>query len=108
MRDLNQEIYSYLLQYPPALEMYDMLEKTGNIYLIGGILREYKDKGEIQKIRDIDIIIEVTVESYWQELLKKYQPNFLLILVVFKLLYNLVLILLFLLWENMFQMVLLI
>ena len=75
MRDLNQEIYSYLLQYPPALEMYDMLEKTGNIYLIGGILREYKDKGEIQKIRDIDIIIEVTVESYWQELLKKYQPN---------------------------------
>ena len=75
MRDLNQEIYSYLLQYPPALEMYDMLEKTGNIYLIGGILREYKDKGEIQKIRDIDIIIEVTVESYWQELLKKYQPK---------------------------------
>ena len=75
MRDLNQEIYSYLLQYPPALEMYDMLEKTGNIYLIGGILREYKDKGEIQKIRDIDIIIEVTVESYWQELLKKYQPT---------------------------------
>ena len=35
------------------------------------LLSRMSAKGEIQKIRDIDIIIEVTVESYWQELLKK-------------------------------------
>lgn len=40
--------------------------------LIGGVLREYKDKGDIQELRDIDIIIDITSEEAWEKLLHRY------------------------------------
>lgn len=75
MQKLNQEVKKYLVMRPPALKLYNELEKAGDIYLIGGVLREYRDKKEIQNIRDIDIIIDVTDEERWQNILDQYQPK---------------------------------
>ncbi len=43
--------------------------------MIGGILREYRDRGVIQDLRDIDIIIDVKNIDCWEEILKKYCPK---------------------------------
>lgn len=75
MQNLNQEVKKYLVMHPPALKLYNELEKAGDIYLIGGVLREYRDKKEIQNIRDIDIIIDVMDEERWQDILAQYQPK---------------------------------
>lgn len=75
MKNLNEEICSYLFKHPPALKLYEELEKAGHIYLIGGVLREYRDKKEIQDIRDIDIVIDVKMDEYWEMILKNYRPR---------------------------------
>ena len=36
-------LHDYFISRPQLRELYDLLEKVGYIYLIGGVLREYKD-----------------------------------------------------------------
>lgn len=74
MKAISGAIYGFLEKHPPSLELYKALYHAGDLYLIGGVLREYRDKGDILELRDIDIIIDVTVEKAWQELLHKYNP----------------------------------
>lgn len=68
-------VESYLRAYPPALEMFQKLMRVGDVYLIGGILREYKDKGTIEELRDADFIVNVKNFREWQELLAAYRPE---------------------------------
>lgn len=75
MKTMLNALYGFLDQYSPALEMYKMLEHAGDLYLIGGVLREYKDKGDIQELRDIDIIIDIASENYWEAFLQAYLPE---------------------------------
>lgn len=62
---LSTCLEEYLQKNPPAQQLYSDLSKIGNLYLIGGVLREYKDHNSIQTLRDIDIIIEnVDVQTF--------------------------------------------
>ena len=52
-------LHDYFISRPQLRELYDLLEQVGYIYLIGGVLREYKDHECIINLRDIDITIDV-------------------------------------------------
>lgn len=73
--NLKNQIFLYLKKYPPSLKLFQQLEQAGDIYLIGGILREYRDRQEIKDLRDIDIIIDVKNGNDWIEILEQYQPE---------------------------------
>lgn len=75
MSGIKDEIYSYLQDYPPSMELLNCLEEAGDLYLIGGALREYKDYGKIKKLRDIDIVIDIKLMDRWNNILKKYNPG---------------------------------
>lgn len=75
MENLKNVIYTYLEKYPPSLELFYLLERAGDIYLIGGVLREYRDNGNILDLRDIDIVIDVHQKELWQQILNHYVPK---------------------------------
>ena len=74
MRAIADAVNNFLRQYPPSLDIFEHLKAAGNLCLIGGVLREYKDKGDIRQLIDIDIIIDITCEKTWMEFLNKYHP----------------------------------
>jgi hypothetical protein len=74
MKTILDALYNFLNQHPPALDIYKMLECAGDLYLIGGALREYKDRGDIKELRDIDVIIDISSKNVWEELLQNYVP----------------------------------
>ncbi len=65
-------IYSYLGEHHPALDLFKQLEIVGNIYLIGGVLREFRDYGEIHSLRDIDVVVDVKKPEAWKRVLQNY------------------------------------
>lgn len=69
---MKHAIYKYLQKCPPALEFFRQLEQAGNIYLIGGILREFRDHNGIANLRDIDIIVSINNAELWKIILNKY------------------------------------
>lgn len=71
-KTLNNMIHTYLEKYPPSLKLFCMLEKAGDIYLIGGVLREFKDNGNIIDLRDIDIVIDIKDERQWKSILSEF------------------------------------
>lgn len=75
MKSIKQAVEEYLYDYPPALELFQKFMEVGSVYLIGGVLREYKDKNRIEELRDVDIIINIQHHKQWRELLEKYQPE---------------------------------
>lgn len=72
MGELREEIYAYLKDYPPSLKLFKRLEETGDLFLIGGILREYRDNEKLVKLRDIDIIIDIRDTGQWNAILQEY------------------------------------
>lgn len=75
MGTLSEAIHSYLKKYPPALELFLQLEETGDIYLIGGVLREFRDNGNILDLRDIDIIIDIKNRKQWKKILDEFETK---------------------------------
>ena len=73
MKQLKEIMYLYLKNHPPALELFYILEKAGDVYLIGGVLREYKDNNAILNLRDVDIIIDVQNIEYWEKILSEFE-----------------------------------
>lgn len=62
MEDVLRE---YLEKHYPAKILFDQLQGMGNVYLIGGVLREIKDNGTIRFLRDIDIVLDTSdVDTY--------------------------------------------
>ena len=72
---MKDSIYSYLGKFPLAFELFKIIEEMGDLYLIGGLLREYKDYGKIHELRDIDIVIDVKDKALYEEILAKYNPK---------------------------------
>lgn len=75
MKSLETIIFNYLENYPPSLELFRRLKQAGNLYLIGGVLREYRDWEAIRDLRDIDIIIDIRDRNIWEEILETYRPK---------------------------------
>lgn len=69
--NLRIEIEEYLKKYPPALWLYKMLIQAGDVYVMGGLLREYKDKDKIAELRDADFTINIKNRKVWDELLRQ-------------------------------------
>ena len=72
---MKQIIYEHLKKCPPALELFKKLEQYGNLYLIGGVLREFKDHGCIQELRDIDIVVDTLEKENCKVMLNEYEPQ---------------------------------
>lgn len=62
--NVSEIVEEYLNTCPPALELYNKLKQAGNIYLIGGVLREILDNDGIKELRDIDVIIDCDDNQY--------------------------------------------
>ncbi len=72
MKKMYDSIVKYLIKHPPAYELFEQLLLVGDLYLIGGILREYRDKGDIENLRDADFVIQVKNHAAWRKLLTLY------------------------------------
>lgn len=68
-------MYTKLKYHQPAYNLFRHFEKYGNLYLIGGVLREYKDSGSFQNLRDIDLVLNVHDEDSCKKELQKYSPK---------------------------------
>lgn len=68
---IRKEIEAYLVQYPPALSVFRKLQMIGDVYIVGGLLREYRDNGKIRELRDADFSINIRHREMWTELLKE-------------------------------------
>ena len=74
MYNLKEEVEKFFEKYPPALEIYNKLTQVGEVYIMGGILRELKDNGRIEKLRDADFAIDIKNKIIWKELINEV-PN---------------------------------
>lgn len=74
MKTLDEVITEYLDKHPPAKELFEGLKSLGNIYLIGGVLREYKDNNGIDFLRDVDMVADIPEPEY-EEFLGAYKPE---------------------------------
>lgn len=49
------------------------LLKIGDLYVMGGALREFRDGGCLANTRDLDIGVNIHREDLWLQLLQRYQ-----------------------------------
>lgn len=75
MSDIKSAVMAYFENCPPAAELFKRLLEAGKLYLIGGALREFKDHGRIEDLRDADFIIQVTEAEEWKKIINCYQPE---------------------------------
>ena len=75
MKNVKEAVEIYLRKCPPALELFQQLLEVGEVYLIGGILREYRDNNDIKELRDADFIIDIKRPDLWEMLLEKYHST---------------------------------
>lgn len=73
-KSINGEIEKYLEKYPPALKVYRELIRIGDVYIMGGLLREYKDNNRIEELRDADFTVYIKKQEKWDQLLAEI-PN---------------------------------
>lgn len=75
MKNIERVLAEYLSQHPPAAELFQKLLQLGNVYLIGGVLREFCDKQDIVSLRDIDIIVDTENEEEYRSYMESYNPT---------------------------------
>lgn len=69
---IKSSIIQYLDNHPPAKCLFDKLLSIGEVYLIGGVLREYRDHKAIKNLRDIDIVVDVKQNKAWDDIICEY------------------------------------
>ena len=69
---MKNSILRFLDKHPPAKLMFSDMLSSGELYLIGGVLREYLDHRSFDNLRDIDIIVNVKNAEKWRETIQKY------------------------------------
>lgn len=75
MKSLKEAIHLYLEKHPPTLRLFRRLEEAGDIYLIGGVLREFKDNGDILELRDLDLVIDIKNQGDWENTLSEFPSD---------------------------------
>lgn len=70
-----KSIENYLNYHPPAKQLFNELYEIGELYLIGGVLREFIDVGDIKNLRDIDIVINTKNVNKFNEICLKYHAK---------------------------------
>lgn len=74
MNKLEIEIEKYFSDHPLALPLFQMLKEVGEIYVMGGLLREYRDNHRILELRDADFSIHVKDRDTWNAIINNI-PN---------------------------------
>lgn len=75
MNNIKSAVDAYIRKYPPAFELFQNLLEVGDVYMIGGVLREYRDKEKIEDLRDADFIIDIHDRSKWERIISIYRPG---------------------------------
>ena len=70
--NLHNVLKEYLKENEPADLLFEELTNCGDVYLIGGVLREYKDHQSFENLRDIDIVVDVKNETLWNDTFIKF------------------------------------
>ena len=73
--NMEELLRDYLEKHYPARILFDQLQKMGNIYLIGGVLREIKDNGTIHYLRDIDMVLDVADENAYNRFINEHSAE---------------------------------
>lgn len=69
---MKEKLLLYLNEHIPARELFEMMCKAGNVYLIGGVLREFRDHAAFISLRDIDVIIDVKDSELFRAMISQY------------------------------------
>ena len=72
---MEELLRDYLEKHYPARILFDRLQTMGNIYLIGGVLREIKDNGTIHYLRDIDMVLDTSDENAYNRFISEYSAE---------------------------------
>lgn len=75
MNNIKSAVDTYIRKYPPAFELFQDLLEVGDVYMIGGVLREYRDKEKIEDLRDADFIIDIHDRPKWERIISIYRPG---------------------------------
>ena len=77
MDNIKNAIFDYFLSYPLAKEIFDKLLEIGDVFCIGGLLREYRDSKRILHLRDADFSVNIHNSGLWTDFLSKksYKNN---------------------------------
>lgn len=73
--NMEELLRDYLEKHYPARILFDRLQTMGNIYLIGGVLREIKDNGTIHYLRDIDMVLDTSDENAYNRFISEYSAE---------------------------------
>lgn len=73
--NMEMVLSEYLTQHHPARILFEKLKELGDVYLIGGVLREIKDNGRIKTLRDIDIVLDTEKEIEYRNIIREYMPE---------------------------------
>lgn len=65
----------YLKHHSLADQLFMELYTIGDLYLIGGVLREFLEMGNIKNVRDIDVVINTKEIDKFQEICTKYHTE---------------------------------
>lgn len=68
----RESLYQYYKDYPLVIDILMMLQNIADIYVMGGVLRDYKKYGLLRDVRDLDLCIDIKDYTTWNILLLKY------------------------------------
>ena len=69
---MKKLLFAFLEKHPSSKEFFIKLCSVGDVFLIGGVLREYKDHADFISLRDIDIAIQVDDDLAYNNLVKEF------------------------------------
>ena len=67
-----ESLYQYYKDYPLVIDILMILQNIADIYVMGGVLRDYKKYGLLRDVRDLDLCIDIHNEITWNGILQKY------------------------------------
>lgn len=72
---IRSNLKEYLNHHPIADQLFMKLYNIGELYLIGGVLREFLETGDIKIVRDIDLVISTKEVDQFHKICMKYHAK---------------------------------
>ena len=72
---IRSNLKEYLNHHPIADQLFMKLYNIGELYLIGGVLREFLETCDFRNVRDIDLVISTKKVGQFHEICAKYHTK---------------------------------
>lgn len=72
---MKTTVLKYLNYHKLAQQLFMELYDIGDLYLIGGVLRKFLETGDIENVRDIDVVISTKEIDWFYKICMKYQAR---------------------------------